>query len=425
MAHPFTKSSRIAVVGSGEFGLSTAYYLLQAGYKSVTLFDRTRPPVPDGSSVDISRIVRADYDDPVYARMVVEALELWKTTYNDHYYPSGLLCMCPTTNPKYLADSLPVVKDLGLPVTEFSSGKAAADYLSLSQDALSGLAGYLSHEAGWVYAAKAVKQLFEMCLDQGAIFVEKAVADLIYAEDGHSVTGLKLEGGEMFQADVVIVACGAWTDTLVPTGERLLATGQPVAFVKLTEAEYEKYKHLPIYINFESGFYVFPPHPDSHLVKAARHSYGYTNYTEVEGGQRTTSVPPPVAYARGEQPLPRTNLPKDTNECIRIGLEQYLGSDIASRSYDSARVCWYTDTPTKDFLFDYKPGVKNLFVASGGSGHGLKFLPIIGKYAVGCFERSLDKSLLEKFSWREIPNKLEDKSRGGTPLMSLEEAEEA
>ncbi|KAK9450167.1 FAD dependent oxidoreductase [Limtongia smithiae] len=420
-----SKTSKIAIIGCGEFGLSTAYYLLLAGYKSVTLFDRSTPPVPDGSSVDISRIVRADYDDVVYARMVVEALEGWHGEYSEYYSECGLLCMTPDGNPKYLADALATVSALGLPVMQFASGEDAAKNLHLHNGALQGLSGYLSREAGWAYASKAVGYLFNKCLELGAVFVPKAVSEIVYSTDGPTtVTGLKLEDRTVFPADLVIAATGAWTDSLVPLSSRTLATGQPVAFVQLTDAEYEATKHLPVYINFVSGFYAFPPHPESKIVKAARHSYGYTNYLPAISEQgRMSSQPPSVCYSQGEVPEARTHLPKDADDCIRKGLEEYLGANIASRHFSKARICWYNDTPSHDFLFDYMPGVSNLFIATGGSGHAFKFLPVLGKYVVGCLEKTLDECLLAKFGWRDEVIKTEDESRGGTPIMSLQDAE--
>ncbi|KAK9466823.1 FAD dependent oxidoreductase [Lipomyces arxii] len=420
--HP-AKTARIAVVGAGEFGISTTYHLLESGYTDITLYDRVQPPVPDGSSVDISRIVRADYDDEVYAKMVVESLELWKTQFKDFYHPCGLLCMTPAGNPKYLEDALRNVEALGLPVTKFASGPEASKYLKLTHtDAMSGLAGYLSHDAGWAYAAKATEHLFNLCTGLGAKFIAKEIKSLVYGDDKSTVTGLSFTDGSNAAVDFVIVSAGAWTDSLVDTSSRTLATGQPVGYIQLTEEEYEKTKHLPIYINFVSGFYVFPPHPESRLVKAARHSYGYTNLQLAEDG-RYSSKPPTVDYSQGELPPQRTALPKDADECLRIGLYEYLGPEIAKRAYTRARICWYNDTPTKDFLFDYKPGVSNLFVATGGSGHGFKFLPVIGKYAVGCLEHTLSSDLLTKFGWRQQVDKKEDASRGGTPLMSLDDAE--
>ncbi len=44
------------------------------------------------------------------------------------------------------------------------------------------------------------------------------------------------------------------------------------------------------------------------------------------------------------------------------------------------RLCWYTDSLDNNFLVDYVPGYgDSLLVASGGSGHAFKFLPVIGK----------------------------------------------
>lgn len=43
------------------------------------------------------------------------------------------------------------------------------------------------------------------------------------------------------------------------------------------------------------------------------------------------------------------------------------------------RMCWYTDSIDNSFVIDYVPGYSDsLFVASGGSGHGFKFLPVLG-----------------------------------------------
>ena len=43
-------------------------------------------------------------------------------------------------------------------------------------------------------------------------------------------------------------------------------------------------------------------------------------------------------------------------------------------------MCWYTDSLDNSFVIDYVPGYgDSLFVASGGSGHGFKFLPVLGK----------------------------------------------
>ena len=50
------KDDRIVIVGSGCFGLSSAYHLLKAGFLNVTVLDRSQQlPAVDGASNDVNR----------------------------------------------------------------------------------------------------------------------------------------------------------------------------------------------------------------------------------------------------------------------------------------------------------------------------------------------------------------------------------
>ena len=51
---------KIIVVGGGVFGLSAAVELRSRGHE-ISVFDRCQLPAYDGSSNDISRIIRMDY----------------------------------------------------------------------------------------------------------------------------------------------------------------------------------------------------------------------------------------------------------------------------------------------------------------------------------------------------------------------------
>jgi sarcosine oxidase len=41
-------------------------------------------------------------------------------------------------------------------------------------------------------------------------------------------------------------------------------------------------------------------------------------------------------------------------------------------------VCMYTMTPDEHFIIDRHPGHSNVFLAAGFSGHGFKFVPVVG-----------------------------------------------
>jgi sarcosine oxidase / L-pipecolate oxidase len=58
------------------------------------------------------------------------------------------------------------------------------------------------------------------------------------------------------------------------------------------------------------------------------------------------------------------------------------------------------DTADDNFLISSLPQHKNLSVAIGGSAHGFKFLPIIGKYIVDMMEGNLDMDKASMWKWR-------------------------
>lgn len=61
------------------------------------------------------------------------------------------------------------------------------------------------------------------------------------------------------------------------------------------------------------------------------------------------------------------------------------------------RICPYPDT-------------KNLFIATAGSNHGFKFMPVIGKYVADMIEGHLSKDLADLWSWKfgKVPANFQD-----------------
>ena len=46
-----------------------------------------------------------------------------------------------------------------------------------------------------------------------------------------------------------------------------------------------------------------------------------------------------------------------------------------------ARVCQYENSSNGDFLIDFHPQLANVLLVGGGSGHGFKHGPEVGRYA--------------------------------------------
>ena len=71
-----------------------------------------------------------------------------------------------------------------------------------------------------------------------------------------------------------------------------------------------------------------------------------------------------------------------------------------------ARVCQYENSSNGDFLIDFHPGFANVLLVGGGSGHGFKHGPEVGRYAAA---RLLGTAKIEpRFS---LASKSEDHKR--------------
>ena len=76
--------------------------------------------------------------------------------------------------------------------------------------------------------------------------------------------------------------------------------------------------------------------------------------------------------------------------------------------------------PDFHFLIGKHPSHRNLNLALGGSAHGFKFMPVLGKYIVDMLEQKLDPVMAQKWKWRPgAPKPAVDPHP--TPLVDLSE----
>jgi sarcosine oxidase/L-pipecolate oxidase len=359
------KEKRILVIGAGVFGLSTALELSRRGYTNITILDRHTPPVPDGSSVDISRIVRPDYADEFYARMGMEALEGWQRDFSPFFYRSGLLCSQAGTEfgNEYLKEAKSNLEKIGAKVDLWPyTGREVNERYSGIHGDLSQTSGYCNLDAGWVDAAKSIEYLASLCKKAGVLFLSGesgTVTELITTETGDlkTIKGLRTTDEEVLDADTIVMATGAWTSHLIGAGNRFISTGQPVGYMQLTLKEAYEMRENPVMIDLSTGWFAFPPTPGDNILKMARHGHGF----------ETTHTSDSARYSAPSMASQSDYLPVDAEQALRDGLELFLPK-FKDRPFLRRRLCWYTDTPKGDFIVDYHPEYSNLFLATGGSG---------------------------------------------------------
>lgn len=82
-----------------------------------------------------------------------------------------------------------------------------------------------TQQAGWTHSHDALKAVYEDCLRLGVTFVfgaPGAAKSLIQTQSG-MVSGIISEDGTHYYADKVILACGAWLDSIIDTKGQILA----------------------------------------------------------------------------------------------------------------------------------------------------------------------------------------------------------
>ncbi|KAJ9265273.1 hypothetical protein DTO195F2_1885 [Paecilomyces variotii] len=424
MSATTSKEDPIVIVGAGVFGLSTALELCQRGYKNVTVLDRMLPPVPDGSSVDISRIVRYDYSDPFYMKLGREAVQSWGSgPFHPYYYNTGFVLTSEEKTDAFLEKLKGLLRSQGQTFKDFQTTQQLIDEFPHLKDVKQEFTGYINPNAGWADAAGAITALAARCSELGVSFVTGPRGTMTSLRiDDSRVTGVHVAKGPPISSSNVILATGAWSNQYLDLTHAVSSSAQPVGFIQLTSKEAAEISRMPVVINMTSGFFVFPPTPHTNILKVARHSHGFDTSIQVDG--RTISSP-----KRDVNNAASSYLPDDADEALREGLRQILPK-LADKPWVRRRLCWYTDTPQGDFVVDNHPTIKGLFIAIGGAGHGFKFLPILGKYIADCFEDKASTEVrqkwrLEKSSQTTGPMVCNDGSRRGPARRLLTAQEQA
>ncbi|KAK7402682.1 hypothetical protein QQX98_011545 [Neonectria punicea] len=423
--NPIAKADPILIVGAGVFGLSTALELKKRGFQNITVLDRYQPPVADGSSVDISRVIRVEYADELYAKMAREALQGWLTEFKSHYYSSGFVMLADKSGNRYLESSKAVNESLGGELAEYSDASEVLTKFPCIPSRLDGLSAYVNENGGWADAEKSILQLSQQCSLAGVNFITGSRGKVLsLRHSGKRVIGVNVAQGEPLLASQIIIATGAWSNRLLPMAHATTASGQPVGFIQLTPEEAEPLRKMPVIINLSTGIFCFPPTPDTNILKVARHGYGFATTVPIEDSPRFVSSP-----KRDGNNAAASYLPSDAEEGLRDGLRQLL-PDFSNSPWMDRRLCWYSDTPEGDFVIDYHPQADGLFIATGGAGHAFKFLPVLGRYIADCFENKVSPEIRHKWRFRlpsgnEEKLKVGDGSRGGPPLRVLAGHEQA
>jgi glycine/D-amino acid oxidase-like deaminating enzyme len=365
MAKPVAKkgAEHIAVVGAGVFGSWTAHHLQQAGHK-VTLIDAWGPAHSRASSGGESRLTRAAYGkDDIYTRMAMDSLPQWKALSAVSGLPilnqCGVLFFFPTEEP-YVRDSIAAHRKFGLPTDVLTQAQMAKRFPMIDFDGIS--VGLYEPEFGALMARRSVLTLVDRFVKAGGTYVRgfvqppKASADRLHE--------IILSSGEAIHADRFVFAAGPWLPKVFPDviGPRIEPTRQEVFYFATPPGDRRFAPGtMPGWADFNGGdiFYGFPD-LETRGAKFAHDQHGVEVDPDTQSRRPTeAALAEIVAYRDRRFPL------------------------LRGAALIGAEVCQYENSSNGDFLIDLHPQWANVLIAGGGSGHGFKHGPEVGRYAAG------------------------------------------
>lgn len=335
------------VVGGGAMGSATARVLSERG-RNTLLLERFRFGHANGSSGGPTRIFRLTYHDPAYVRMARSALEHWReleeAAGESLLATTGGLDVGPGGR-----ESAEALRAAGESYATVTPGELAERWPALSFPA--GTEMFVQEDGGVCRAEVTVATQARLARAAGAdVREETEVVAITPTDDSVEVV---TAAGEAAQAPVAVVTAGPWATRLLATaGIDLPLTP---SFEQATYARLDAPSSLPTVIDWRPlgphTAYLVPDPFEPGEFKVGLHMSGGPVDAD---GRSFDPDPERVATVRG-----------------------YTAAHVVG-AVDEGRTdtCLYTNALDQDFVIDRSGPI---VVGSPCSGHGFKFVPLIGR----------------------------------------------
>ena len=349
----------VAVIGAGAFGGWTALHLLEQGAR-VTLLDAWGPGNSRASSGGETRIMRGTYGpDQPYTETAARALKLWQK-YERRWkrrflHRTGVLWMVSSRDDSFERGSLKPLRQAGIKFQELSTAQMKKRWPQVNFSDVHW--GIFEPECGYLDARVSCQAVVDAFIDGGGTYRQLAV--LPDGLESSPLRSLMLSDGSRLSADYFVFACGPWLGKLFPetlgalirpTQQDIFFFGPPAGDSRFTDA------HLPVWGDHSDRFFYGIPGDGRRGFKVADDTRG--GDFDPTGGERIVS---------------QATL-KRVREYIAVRFPAMKDAPLVE-----TRVCQYEQTPDSHFIVDRHPGMKNVWLLGGGSGHGFKHGPALGE----------------------------------------------
>jgi sarcosine oxidase len=351
----------VIVTGVGSMGSSACYYLAKRGYRVLGLeqFDITHER---GSHAGQSRIIRKAYfEHPDYVPLLQGAYKNWQEleseTGEQLYFPTGLVYFGNRDN-EMMKGIKSSAKQFNIPLENPTIKKRFYQF-----DIPGDFETLFEPEAGFVTPEKAIKLYIEQAISKGAeIHTREKVIE--WTKDSNSI--IVTTNKNTYHCNKLIISAGAWSGKILPDFEQTIkVTRQSIAWIKPKKWDDFLLNNFPCWMIADNEmpgcYYGFPVLPiekfgEPYGLKIAYHYPGTLTDPDNLNNQPTEKDLDNLLYA----------------------MEKYFPGVF--ESFIITKSCLYSNTPDENFIIDKLPGFEEqVTIACGFSGHGFKFVPVVGE----------------------------------------------
>jgi sarcosine oxidase len=351
--------TRVVVIGLGGMGSAAAAHLARRGADVIGV-EQFTPAHDRGSSHGDSRVIRQAYfEHPSYVPLLRSAYDLWADLERDDpgifRLTGGLMLGHPDA--EVVAGSMASAREHDLPHEVLDAGEIRNRFPNFAprDDEV----GLYEASSGYVRPERTVREHVRRAVAAGADLRFEEVA-LSWEAD---TSGVRVHtAGGAIEAERLVIAPGAWAPRLLADlGVPMVVTRQLVCWFRPSGdlASYQVGRQ-PIFIGER------PP----------LHPYGFP----VLEGQDAKDGLKVGLHHHGEVIDPDTLDHRVSADEVAVMAEAIneLVPTMAGR-FVRGLACLYTTTPDQHFVVGTHPGHDNVVVACGFSGHGFKFVPVLGE----------------------------------------------
>jgi sarcosine oxidase len=350
----------VIVIGIGSMGSSACYYLASQGLGVLGLEQFTIPN-EKGSHGGQSRIIRKAYFEHAdYVPLLEKAYKNWndleKITGERLYFKTGLLYHGPKDHPviegvKYAGElyNIPLQKNPSLQTLglfEFSNPGETI----------------FEPDAGFLLPGRAIELYVEQASAKGAVI--QTGERVIGWEKTRKGIKVQTEKDEYLSEKLVITA-GAWTGKVSSElTSHLKVTRQLLIWMKPGDPDQYQPESFPCWMIADND------------IQGVVYGFPYLNskqFGEPEGLKAAVHFPGLVCDPDNVD----RKITKDENEELFRVIKNYLPG---MKEVVGAKTCLYMNSGDENFIIDFLPGYDNdVVVACGFSGHGFKFVSVVGE----------------------------------------------